>query len=1376
MKRRKSVPCTARVRSLPFRRGALHFPGEQLAKIDLGWRIGIVPPPFHPTYLVTRLLLLLALIVAVVSADLSAAPAMAGSFWQQRSQAPEAMNHLSVTSNGSMLVASGHAAESYGTGILTISTDGGDTWTTVHQTGNRPLPSIAYGNGRFVAVGQEGFFPAKGYALSSTNGREWTATTIGSTDALTSVVWSGSAFIAVGHAGKFARSSDGVTWQSANSGSTARFNEVFVAGNGQVVALGTSGAAYASSDHGETWSVLDTGVNEELLCGTARGHGAVIWSSGKCLLWDGATGWESRGVNGAMATGSLYNPMDHVRSNGSEFVGICSDGVVIFSRDGRDWHRAGSLYLDGGGDAVAVPGGWVITGPQGKILRSRPGVSWSSPLISISSSQQAVVRTSSRYISFGDSGSAYESMDGGEWTSRFGGDSRTSWRAAVARGDLAVAVGSNGDTFLASPTGGEPGNIGLDITMNGVAASPDLFVTVGRVGRIYSSTDGIRWTDRSGVTAQFLEGIAWHDGKFIGVGEGGTQVSSNDGINWQASNIQEGADLRSIVHTSHGWISTGRRGLIFQSPDGIAWIQRNSGTTVDIRSVAETPDGLIALCARGISLLSVDGVTWSQQPAVNDAQLDFSSGTYHEGMLVAVSGKSLDPGDGSGAKHGSIQTSVFRHHLEFVSDPRPDLNTVVVRPGGLIAAGSFGTIWFSQDGDRWTKQQRITNWQFNDGITVGNLTVLAGSGGLIATTNGTDWHFCSITKTSSRNGGLISLAHGDGNWTCVGENGVILYSTDGLKWREPLSYLNAVSDSNDITCVVYGGLGKFVATGENNTLLSSWEGSSWSAAVKPASHPAIIDVMWTPAQNQFLVRLAGTGRLHADSGGGNWTLSYYTSFPSGHEFMKYVRDEAGTFHLLGSAERIESTPTNSYWVRKSGNVEGGSVLGIRGYTVNDIARFGSKLVAVGTDGYIATSTDDGNQWTYRHRSLAQDLEGADYLRDRFVVVGDRATLLSSTDGGVWTKHRTDPASIGRLTTVAWNGTMAVALGDSGEAYYSTDLWNWTKSLAPPAKSIIKVIWAGERFIGVGPSGAAAFSTDGMNWTSSFIGTGDFHDLAWSGNIALTVSDRGTYSSPNGVNWTKIEAPWTTVNFGAVEWVGDRFLAYGYYIAESPDGVTGSYLSGPANPPASLARMGTGHFGMKTVTDYGRSMFYSPDGITWQDLGVVWPSGIQALAASSRQLIAVGSGGKIFTSSATDSIAFFTQLAGEGYSTANDLSMDSDENGDGIPNAVAYYMGLPLDAPGKTGDYSRLPVMRPVASGGFELVFSLADTDAVSFLNLAIERSGDLGSWQPVAIRGTDGIWNSPQVRETIAGGFREVTLPVAAGEETAFWRLKVTVR
>lgn len=1300
-----------------------------------------------------------------------ARPAEAGDFWQQRNPGSNRLGHNCLATNGSLLVAAGYSGN-LGRGTLSVSSDRGTTWQLVHQTANQALLSVASGGGRFVAVGVGmAPYPGKAYTMTSTGGREWHGAMIPTAAPLRDVAWTGGRFVAVGDNGTILTSTDGANWQASASGTTAYLTDVFIAGGGQVIALGRGGSSFdegravISPDEGLTWSGLNVGTTAMLHSGTAWENGAMIWSDSQCILWNGVT-WET--VQKPVVNSQVYQPIYKVHRSGQEYVATGEDGVIYTSKEGRNWYREESLYLGGPADAAAIGGEWVIAGQKGQVLRTAPGALWSNALQSqTSATMRAVVRASDRFLAYGSFGTTYESLDGATWTQLAEGSS-TLWQAAVARGNVTVVVGNYGSFRTTTAGVRTDGSLGQSIELNGVAASPTLFAAVGKAGLIYSSPDGIAWTSRQSGTPRNLTAVAWGGNAFHAVGEGGTHLTSPDGISWTADVIGEGSDLHGISFTTRGWIIVGKDGAIFHSGDGSTWTMRISGIPYDLNAVVETADGVMVLGAKSSAAWSPDGVTWKSQPVSGDLR-DFTSAVYHEGTLVAVSGV---PGV---TYTSTIRVSVFPHALEFLHAPLPDLKAVEAREDGLIAVGGPGQIWSSPDGKSWNAQPRLTNWFFEDIHTAGNVSVIASDKGLLASTDGQHWIACDIVPTAwnSSLNSFKALAHGNGKWVCGAEDGDIIVSEDGFHWRQVPT--PTVGSWDHIIKVIWSN-GRFVAITSEANIFTSSDGEAWTAPALPANRGnSFTQIAWS--NGRFLVPTSLGSKVLTSTDGLSWTLEDGT-LPGG-AFLGGLRTLNGRLWSFGLQEMIRSSADGVTWVRNSDsvlNIQGSSGEAPDKYDIKDLTHDGSQYIAVGTDGFITTSSD-GFQWTYRECGPAHELNVVEHVKDRFIAIS-RDSLISSPDGTVWTKHSMPAPVPTPLQAIGWNGSIAVVLGE-GSSYYSTDLWSWTLSPQPPSGSFNKVIWSGDRFIAVGRSGAKAISHDGMSWTNSSAFIGSDLNIASSGAQVLATSSSGTYSTIDGITWTKLVAPWAPTGNGQVIWTGEKFLLYGIYgsmIAESPDGQTGTVIGGSTGSPVPDFFTGNSFYDV-TSSLAGKTLSRSQDGITWEPLDGMVPNDVQDFAASDNQLIAVGYAGLVLTSSATDSLSFQTLLTAKGYSTEGDLTMDGDRNGDGIANAVAYYLGLPLEGATGSADRESLPKLEE-GDEGHELKFMIAEEDAADFLDLVIERSTGLDEWDEVSRRGPGGIWSGPAaVSETGSpDGRKVVTLKVQPGETPAFWRARVVAR
>ncbi|HEY1847723.1 MAG TPA: hypothetical protein VGG37_00895, partial [Opitutaceae bacterium] len=119
------------------------------------------------------------------------------------------------------------------------------------------LNAIAYGNGRFVAVG------LAGTVVTSTDGATWTAGQLGATTNLFGIAFGLGNFIATGDNGGIFVSADGKTWvQETSPVSTVLVHIGF--GDGVFVAIGFTGTVLTSVDDGNTWTAQDSGTAQRL--------------------------------------------------------------------------------------------------------------------------------------------------------------------------------------------------------------------------------------------------------------------------------------------------------------------------------------------------------------------------------------------------------------------------------------------------------------------------------------------------------------------------------------------------------------------------------------------------------------------------------------------------------------------------------------------------------------------------------------------------------------------------------------------------------------------------------------------------------------------------------------------------------------------------------------------------------------------------------------------------------------------------------------------------------------------------------------------------------------------------------------------------------
>ena len=127
-------------------------------------------------------------------------------------------------------------------------------------------------------------------------------------------------------------------------------------------------------------------------------------------------------------------------------------------------------------------------------------------------------------------------------------------------------------------------------------------------------------------------------------------------------------------------------------------------------------------------------------------------------------------------------------------------------------------------------------------------------------------------------------------------------------------------------------------------------------------------------------------------------------------------------------------------------------------TWNAIAYGNGKYVAVGTSGYIATSTD-GENWD-ASKPLTTTLTGVAFGDGFFVAVDFFGIAYASPDGINWTKYSVSGTSQA-FYSVAFGDGKFIAVGDKSSTYgfiaESADMFTWTSTILSELKETIQSV-------------------------------------------------------------------------------------------------------------------------------------------------------------------------------------------------------------------------------------------------------------------------------------------------------------------------------
>lgn len=189
------------------------------------------------------------------------------------------------------------------------------------------LNGVAYGEGRFVAVGGPAF---EGSILVSEDGISWSRLSYTPGANMNGVEYLEGRFFAVGFDNTIVVSEDGLTWRKVHGPVGLGYLVDIAYGNGRFVALGT-GYAFVSED-GESWQEvsLPTGFAMDL-AGIAFGGGRFVatgqlgnaYVSEDGLTWERVNVGTDKGLGNPVYTGTLF---------------LTTDGERVFaSPDGLSW-------------------------------------------------------------------------------------------------------------------------------------------------------------------------------------------------------------------------------------------------------------------------------------------------------------------------------------------------------------------------------------------------------------------------------------------------------------------------------------------------------------------------------------------------------------------------------------------------------------------------------------------------------------------------------------------------------------------------------------------------------------------------------------------------------------------------------------------------------------------------------------------------------------------------------------------------------------------------------------------------------------------------------------------------------------------------------
>lgn len=349
-------------------------------------------------------------------------------------------------------------------GRLFISNDEGVSWEEVDSGTEDFLYGAAYGNGVFVLTGNFNSPPSRTIVTSS-DGETWTpqAAEIGLSD----VAFGNGKFVAVGSSGSYLTSTDGLMWEQHQMPITKTLRDITY-GHDMFMAVGDNGTVATSAD-GEHWTFHDSGVDEYLF-GVAYGRDTFVIVGDQGLILQSAPlqlNLESVGIDAA--AGRLTGTSDRMEYN-------------LYSNDGTDgeWKRAS----DGSTDVVFVPSPGIYVRDADNPSEVRKVGSLSAPAPAPAVTADLGGGLSAVKLSGATTAMEY-SLDGGtSWQAITNGlaDAAETLNLNFANADLRVRTAATSSSFASLMTAqlnGPPGALNLQTTVSDRAVRLDWLTVTG---------------------------------------------------------------------------------------------------------------------------------------------------------------------------------------------------------------------------------------------------------------------------------------------------------------------------------------------------------------------------------------------------------------------------------------------------------------------------------------------------------------------------------------------------------------------------------------------------------------------------------------------------------------------------------------------------------------------------------------------------------------------------------------------------------------------------------------------------------------------------------------------------------------------------------
>jgi hypothetical protein len=437
-------------------------------------------------------------------------------------------------------------------GKILVSSDGSEWSNYGIDSITYCLNKVIWSDGRFIAVGDSGTI------LSSSDGMEWTDRSCDSIqDFLCGIGWGNNVFLVISVWGKMYTSPDGIAWTQKYYGPDSAviwpLRSVAWGDNKFIVCGGDGGRVKVIiSENGIEWNVYDYPISPRI--------NSLSWGNGQFIAvgTSGAICTSPDGKNWTCQTSRLrYKKISSIVYGKGVYIVVGEDGIIASSPDGIGWTISNSgtnhtLRSVAAGDSM-----FVAVGDSGAIVSSLDGISWAKQESGTLANLVAVAGDKRTFVAISDSAAALVSQDEAIWNKKLQGSIYDHFQFIACGNNKFIVLSSNSD-----PLG--PMN-GRRICFS--SSDGNTWVSVGILWETYAYITALAGGKNRFVFFAYDEMLTMHV-CFASY--------SIDGTTWTSSWSKTGASYSyaPVVWQNNEFIAISRGGML-TSPDGITWSQRS---------------------------------------------------------------------------------------------------------------------------------------------------------------------------------------------------------------------------------------------------------------------------------------------------------------------------------------------------------------------------------------------------------------------------------------------------------------------------------------------------------------------------------------------------------------------------------------------------------------------------------------------------------------------------------------------------------------------------------------------------------------------------------------------------------------------------------